>query len=128
MLATVMVNEERFRPIVENNVDRIMIVDQNGTTRYVNESAEAPKMYGDIESPRGPAERDFRYTPTSHGESSKCKEVFFYCNSLANPAASRGECARCAFSNRQQRPLSQMSTYQDRRCNSERLDGTRNIR
>ena len=30
-------------------------------------------------------------------ESPKCKEVF-YCNSLANPAASCGECARCAFS------------------------------
>ena len=49
MLKTVMVNEERYRPIVENNVDGIMIVDQNGTTRYVNKAAEAllgPKAKG----------------------------------------------------------------------------------
>ncbi len=67
-----------------------------------------------LKIPRGPDERDFRYAPTSHGESSKCKEIFFYCNSLAplnpfgstkpnltgraNPAASRGKCARYAFS------------------------------
>ena len=52
MLETVMVNEERYRPIVENNVDGIMIVDQNGTTRYVNKAAEAllgPKAKGPLD-------------------------------------------------------------------------------
>jgi hypothetical protein len=46
-------------------------------------------------------------------ESPKCKEVY-YCNSLANPAASYGECARCAFSRSSRRSRTSCSAILSR--------------
>jgi hypothetical protein len=62
-----------------------------------------------MEARRGPASLSGISTTLqqAHGESSKCKEMFFYCNSLANPAvphlvcfklsAGRGMRSLCIF-------------------------------
>ena len=51
-----------------------------------------------LKLPAAPLKRDLRFAPTSYRESSKCKQLIpFYCSSLANPAASYGEYARCSI-------------------------------
>ena len=45
--------------------------------------------------------------PEADRESSKCKEeIPFHCSSLANPAASCGECARCSIFDTENNSLS----------------------